>query len=138
MRKLNLSPVFTVVQSFDGLCKKDLELAEIYWISYFKSIGCALLNCTDGGGLMNPSIEVREKISRAKKALYKEHPEKNPFYGWYPTHKPFKCIETGKKFNHTRQAAKEMKLDRASICRILKGKQKTTDGYSFKYLNNSQ
>lgn len=40
--------------------------AEIYWISYFKGLGCPLTNSTEGGrGLLSPSQETRLKISRA-------------------------------------------------------------------------
>lgn len=42
----------------------DLKLAECGWISFLRMEGARLVNGTDGGdGLLNPSFEVREKLS---------------------------------------------------------------------------
>lgn len=47
--------------------KDDLEKAEIFWISYFRSIGCPLLNSADGG---RGSRGSRWKCSIEQKAEY--------------------------------------------------------------------
>lgn len=42
--------------------------AEIAWITHYRSLGCRLMNLTDGGdGLLNPSPETRERIGAAKR-----------------------------------------------------------------------
>ena len=42
---------------------KNWQHEERFWISYFRSIGCDLVNGTDGGdGMSNPSLETRAKL----------------------------------------------------------------------------
>lgn len=68
----NQKPNFIVVQEF---LKKDyLFDAEVYWISYFKSQGSPLLNCTSGGdGVKNMIMteELKQKISNGTKLWWK-------------------------------------------------------------------
>lgn len=48
--------------------RQDLDGAEAYFIDFLKLSGCNLTNGRDGGiGLRNPSTEVRERMSAAKK-----------------------------------------------------------------------
>lgn len=64
-------PVPVVVQLFETIKLNDLQQCEQYWISYFKSNGSRLLNCTEGGeGLFNPSDEVRQKMSKSAMGKY--------------------------------------------------------------------
>src|ERR1043166_4371557 len=45
----------------DSAFKREIEL-----IAYYKNLGCRLVNGTDGGeGMLNPSPEIRAKISAA-------------------------------------------------------------------------
>lgn len=81
------------------------EQDEIDYISVFKSLGCDLINHTDGGGgLLNPPPAVREKISAAKigKAPWNKGKtcpqlsaamsgEKNPNFGRVPWNKGKPC-----------------------------------------------
>ncbi len=47
--------------------EENWQREERFWIAYFKSIGCNLVNRTVGGdGISNPSVEIREKIRLAK------------------------------------------------------------------------
>jgi hypothetical protein len=46
----------------------DWRDAERFWISYFRSIGCSLTNIDPGGGGIEMSKVVREKISATRKA----------------------------------------------------------------------
>lgn len=80
MRSLGVVPLFEPFFDASVLSDTQLSESEIYWIKYFRDLGCRLLNCTDGGGLFNPNAEVRKKISDAKKELYKD-PTKNPMFG---------------------------------------------------------
>ncbi len=44
------------------------QVAEVYWIAYYRMLGCDLVNGTDGGdGCNEPTPEVRAKMSAAKK-----------------------------------------------------------------------
>lgn len=71
--KQNLCPIMVVIDQ----CSLNVwQQEEVYWIAYFKEIGCDLLNSTSGGdGLCNPSQEVRDKISFGNKG------EKSFHYG---------------------------------------------------------
>lgn len=40
-------PYIQLIQTLSS--EKELNEAEIYWISYFRSVGCRLVNSTDGG-----------------------------------------------------------------------------------------
>lgn len=44
-----LKPLSKVIQTFDHSSREELQEAEKYWISYYKSIGCPLTNLTSGG-----------------------------------------------------------------------------------------
>jgi hypothetical protein len=46
----------------------------------------------------------------------------------------FICNETGKIYNSQHEVARELKLHQAFIGRVLNGKQKSTGGYTFKWL----
>lgn len=135
LRTLEKNPIFGIIQEFSiNISISDLEGAEIYWIKYFKSLGCNLLNCTDGGGLINPSIEVRRKISESKKKLYAINPYANPAKGKPKNNrKPFVDMY-GRRWEHSREAAEYYGIDRASIMRVLKGKAKHAGGFVFKYI----
>jgi hypothetical protein len=47
---------------------------EVYWIAYFKTIGCPLTNATEGGQGHKITQEIKDKISLAQKGK----PKKNP------------------------------------------------------------
>lgn len=75
LRRMGLKPRMEVVQE---VSLQSWAEAEIYWISYFRNIGCKLVNGTDGGqGNLGwcPSEETRTKISQSNKAVYQAHPE---------------------------------------------------------------
>lgn len=135
MRSLNIMPIIEILQEFAYNTERSLlSDAEIYWIGYFKQLGCPLLNCTDGGGLINPTLEIRKKISESKKKLYRDNLYANPSKGRpNGTRKPFIDMYN-RKWDHTRQAAEYYGIDRASIMRVLKGKQKTVAGLKFSYI----
>lgn len=48
-----------------------------------------------------------------------------------------KCIETGELFEDANCAAKNMKLNRRSICRVANGERKSHKGFSFQYLDEN-
>lgn len=60
-------PEIVAIQTFDSpMC---LNEAEVYWISYFRSVGCRLTNHTDGGegivGFKHSDL-TRQKMSRSR------------------------------------------------------------------------
>lgn len=44
------------------------------------------------------------------------------------------CIETGKIYESTRQAERELKIDNRRICQVLKGQLERINGFHFEYL----
>lgn len=50
--------------------------------------------------------------------------------------KPIICIETGIEYYGTNECARQMGLHQSNITKVLKGKYKTTGGYTFKYKEN--
>lgn len=65
LHRKGLKPEINLLQAFNN--QEDLLAAEIYWIGYFKSIGCDLTNsCSGGKGTLNPSEETRLKMREAK------------------------------------------------------------------------
>ena len=45
------------------------------------------------------------------------------------------CLETDKCYNSIKQASEELNLDSSKIVKVLKGRQKQTKGYTFRYAN---
>ncbi len=83
------------------------RLRECFWIAHYRGQGSDLTNATDGGdGLVNPSEEVRRKISSSLtgKSLSADTREKIRLAGLGRKHTPesiayMKQIHTGKKMN---------------------------------------
>lgn len=47
------------------------------------------------------------------------------------------CVETGQIFRTLNEAAEEMNLDQGNISRVCNGKAKTTGGYTFEFVQES-
>lgn len=63
--RIGLRPIIRIVQH---VTQDEANDAERYWISWFKSENCRLVNSTDGGdGVYNPTNDVRAKISDSNK-----------------------------------------------------------------------
>lgn len=61
---------------------KELKESEIFWISYFKSIGAQLYNLTTGGdGSTGYKADERQKKEISTRMLGQFSGNKNPFYG---------------------------------------------------------
>lgn len=78
-------------------------------------------NATGNKGKSRPpwSKETRQKIMQSRK-----------------DRKPIICIETENEYESIRECARQLNLDASHICKVLKGKLKSTGGYHFKYKNN--
>lgn len=107
---------------------KDLNDAEIYWISYFKSIGCPLTNGTDGGdgASIGPRIISPEELERIRAGARRNH--------------SILIVEvtTGMIFSSAREAAKHFNIHNASIAQVLKHKRNSLFGLVFKYLSKGE
>lgn len=65
LRKQGLKAEWFVIEEVD---ESEWQEAERFWISYFRYIGAELFNHVDGGrGTLNPTAEVRAKISAKAK-----------------------------------------------------------------------
>jgi hypothetical protein len=68
LKRAGLKPIIQCLQQFNGsMPREDLLQAEIYWIQYFKDIGCPLTNATPGGEGHTISDETKRKISQKLK-----------------------------------------------------------------------
>ena len=106
-----------IIQTLHNVYEHELKEAEIYWISYFKNIGCRLTNCTaGGGGLLNPSDELRRKMSmRGFKKIFDNN---------------------GVIYNSIEEAAIQLKINRTTISNILSGRIHASNGYTFSFVND--
>lgn len=71
--KLNLKPNILVIQQFEQ--SSHLFDAEVYWISYFKTQGSPLLNCTSGGDGVRDMVvtpEFKKKVSETTKIWWND------------------------------------------------------------------
>jgi hypothetical protein len=61
------------IEAIEEVMEYNWQEREKYWILYYRSLGCDLVNTTDGGdGVHNPSEEVRKKTSERTKLLMQD------------------------------------------------------------------
>ncbi len=70
LKSMDLSHSIVIIQEFED--SEILPVAEIYWISYFKGMGCRLTNMTDGGE--GVSGLKRSKNTKSKMSLSRGGP----------------------------------------------------------------
>ena len=125
-------------------CKSVEEtcLIEIEMIKLHKTLSPYGYNLTSGGeGGGTPSQETRDKLSKALRGkiygpISENHRQKlsQAKQGTLGNHrKPVKC-SNGKTYLSAHDAAKDLNLYQANICKVLKGLRKKTGGYSFGYI----
>lgn len=69
LRSLSLKPKIVIIQDFKN-DKNIIDCAEMFWINYFKNLGCPLTNLTNGGdGCVGRKMsdKTKNKISSAQK-----------------------------------------------------------------------
>lgn len=99
-------------------------------------------NKTYGGELERHTKESCQKISEAKKELYKNHPEANPMYGKFgadnPTSKPVEAInpETGERvyYFESMNDAGRAGFSQGHVCECCNGKRKTHKGFVWRHV----
>lgn len=115
--------------------KENLELREIYWISYYDSCNNGYNQTYGGDGTVNVTYpkERSEKISRALKG------RKYPNLSGKNSAKAVKiiCLDTGIIYDCIRDAAKEMRIsDSAIICSCKNHIAVCNDKHIFAYWND--
>lgn len=158
LKKLGLVPEILIIEYVQN--KEELLESEIFFISYFKSIGCRLLNLTAGGERFSSSapwnkgkkwsIETRKKMSDAKKGK-KQTPEAIEARacktrGKSPTPEALQArinsnsqaIPIADQFGNTYRsvafASKTLKIAHQTINEVLKGLRPSIRGLTFHYL----
>lgn len=118
LKKNGLKPTVKIVQEFhNNVSRNDLQAAEIYWVKYFKDLGCHLTNLTSGGdgtfGYIHKAETIRKIVSSN---------------GGRPI-----VDQNGQVYVSVHDASRKLNLYACHIFRILKGLRKKTGGFSFKY-----
>jgi hypothetical protein len=154
LKSLNLVYEIEILETVKT--REELDEAEIFYIAYFKSIGCDLLNATAGGsGLWRPNLEVKQKMSAWQKGIPKSEEVKKKIAatltGRVSTNKgrhlsperlaayvanrnvPFKD-QHGVIYTSLKEAAEKLNLSKPNIHHVLNGKRKSTGGYIFEYI----
>lgn len=98
--------------------KENLSELEIFYIAYFKSIGCNLCNHTYGGEGVSRFHSLEERIANSKRQGGKEFIDQD-----------------GNIYYSPMQASKVLKISRKLVRDILKKEEVSTSGYSFEYIN---
>jgi hypothetical protein len=153
-----LKPEINLLQSFED--KESALAAEVYWISYFKSVECRLTNGSSGGESPVYSEETRRKQSEAKKGKpsprkgqtaseetrrrisesnkgrklseeTKRKMSKSRMGNRYKKTIPIYCIENGITYASRREAAEYLNLPISCVSRVSRGERKRTGGYTF-------
>lgn len=136
----------------------ELDEAEMFYIAYFRSIGCDLLNATAGGsGIWNPTAETRAKTSAWQKGVpkpeeYREKiskglvgnhnrvgkemsPEKLEKYV-LDRNSPF--IDQYKNvYQSIKECSEKTGIDKSHISSILNGRRRSANGYFFIYIDKN-
>lgn len=154
----NIVPEFIII---DEVSIESLDYWEVFYISYFKSIGCRLTNYAVGGssrGGFKHSKEFKQYLSNKYKGrkpwntgkkLSKEHkrnisinnkpPNKHLLFKWETAREHKTIIQLDKLGNVLKYwdcayyASKELKINRKSIGNVLAGRTKTAGGFKWKY-----
>jgi hypothetical protein len=143
---------------FDDISYDEAKLKEIEFIKLYGRIDVGngtLANLTDGGdGTINPSQEVRDKISKINKGrknsdalmeLLKDRKgEKNPVFGITGCKcKNFKgFIQVFKdgvylgQYEGIRDCAEKLNVSATKVSAVLNGRRNHTGGYTFKRISN--
>jgi hypothetical protein len=140
--------------------EEDLNEAEIFWIGYFKMIGCDLLNANAGGASnWHPSEDTLKKMSAWQKGVPKpeEHRAKiaATLTGRPTGRKGLKLYDEkeleqfvkdrndpftdqrGIRYESLKECELKTGVPKANIVPVLKGRRKTSHGYIFTYVDES-
>lgn len=156
--RLGMKYGIVILQEFED--EAVLNQAEVFWIKYFREMGCQLTNQTDGGeGTFGwaPSPEWRKRQSERMKG-------KRYSLGVHPSNETRKRMSdshlgkttgphseerrlknsrsqggraivdnTGKIYQTIAEASRKLNLDERAVGAVVRGKRKTHHGYTFTY-----
>lgn len=130
---LNLKSQIMLLESFDTL--EGAYEAEKWNIAYFRSIGCNLVNMSDGGAGPNGtkrSEKTRKKMGDAKRDIpkTKDHRTNLAKSGGG---KPF-TDSFGNTYHNIHEAGEKLGIAWQNIWKVLKGRRPHTCGVTFAYL----
>lgn len=74
LKNNNLRPEIVILESWDIATNDELNEAEIFWIAYFRGLGCSLVNHTLGGGGLSGHRHSEEHKLRISESVSKNHP----------------------------------------------------------------
>lgn len=152
--KAGQKPYIQLIQELTNL--KDLKEAEKYWIYYFKSQGCRLVNVIKAGGFSGPekgrkyseqglnnivqsnknrifTPEILEKMSNATKRQF-SNIENRIASSRMQGGRAF-CDQFGQRYETVNDAARKLQIHRSQIQRVLKKQNmRQTHGFIFTYI----
>lgn len=97
----------------------------------FDSIKKAADSCNISGSAISSVLSGSRKTAGGFHWIYVGEKKRN--YQTFP--KAVRCIETGETFENIKSAAKKFDIYPETICRVLKGQQKTASGFHFEYVD---
>lgn len=137
LQRLGLKPEIVVLEECTdaGL----LEQSEIFWISYFRFVGCELTNATNGGiGRLGhshkPSIAARAKIAASQKEMWATPSHRQRMSSAHGA-RPFRDGQ-GRVYGTLQEAVRTLGVSKSNVCSCLHGRRKTTGGHSFAYIDS--
>ncbi len=116
LKKLGIKPVIEVVE--ECLNAESLDVAERFYINYFRSLGFKLTNLA-AGGAGTIGVKPTDTQRAAMSCRYGGRPIQDQF---------------GTVFISKTEAARKLGLGRSSITQVLKGRERHAGGYTFSYV----
>lgn len=124
LKKQNLEPKLELIEIVNN--PKDLDCAEIFWISYFRLQGNDLCNLTNGGTDAVCGTEFyKDPGFRQKQRDTHKHQSKQTIE-----------LHTQRVFPSTAAAARFFGVERTEVSRCVRGKTPHINGYIFQYFNS--
>lgn len=140
LKKDNKMPSSVCLTSFNyNFKRQDLCNCEKYWISYFRSAGVKLLNCTDGGDesfAMNEDTKKKISLSRLGKKTGPESEEKKIKKSLDRSRDPF-TDQYGNVYRSQGYASRVLNIPKSCVGRVLRGERSNTCGLVFTYLKDA-
>lgn len=137
----------------DNLTIDEANKLEEEYIKQYDSINNGF-NLSSGGLNHLASEETKQKMSQVRKGIphseehnqaiskalkqYKRTPEHNRNNQLAQHRKPVQCIETGEKYESLADAERKTGIFGASISKQIRGIQKTTKGYHWRFIDDSE
>lgn len=139
----NLKPIIICIQEFTTITNDELNQAEIYWISYFKSLGSPLTNVTIGGEGNPITEDTKHKISiKLRKPNTKRLQNGRIKQGKDLSHEDLIKAQPHSKsiidnynneYSSIKEASRLLNIRFQKISDVLSGRRRSYKGYTFRY-----